>query len=160
MKTFLSRMLLFFCFIPYIPPTCTVGFSSTFTVCKVGDTFQLNVVVNNVADLYGYQLTVVYDTERLRVVDMGLPLKHFLTPNEEANIFVVRLGVEDSGAVCAVTLLTVREPAKTGSGVLLTISFEVVKSGFTWLRLEGVILGTPEAEVIHCTTDNHLVVVR
>lgn len=106
----------------------------------LGSTFMVNVSIANVTSLYGYQFKLYYDTNLLDGIEVTLPEGHFLEPVDPGRIWISRLVVEDKfnsthGEVLTAVLLMGDEPGKTGSGVLATITFHVVKSGNCLLDL-------------------------
>jgi hypothetical protein len=117
-----------------------------------GKNFTINVTVTNVEEpgLYAYQFKLYYDKTILNATSVNLPPGHFLTPTlASTNIFVTELKVyHDLGYVSAAVTLMSDEPGKTGSGTLVTITFNVTGIGSSTLDLKDIILLDPNLQEI------------
>ena len=95
---------------------------------QVGETFNINVSISGVTNLFGYDFILWYNTTMMDCLNVEWHAGHFLTPIlKPTNIFKVKT-IEDNfnettGAVRVVTTLISDEPPKNGSGVLVTITF-------------------------------------
>jgi len=109
-------------------------------------TFSFNVSAG-ITNLWGYELGLKYNNTILNCTHAGIPLGHFL--DSQNNTFIVRDGEihQDEGYVeFAVTLLGDEKP-KNGSGVLGTITFQVLRRGECPLELYAIILIGAEDEI-------------
>ena len=130
-----------------------------YTAGDIGDVFTININIYSVADLYGFEFKLGYDTTLLDGIDVTLPLGHFLTPSDPTKLIVGWQEVKDDynathGRVwLAVTLLS-PEPPKSGSGILATITFNVTGIGSCALHLYDVGLADSKVKPIsHRTID-------
>ena len=90
------------------------------TVGRLGRTFEVNVTITNVTNLYGYEFKLSYNTTLLDVIDVKNGTFFPLPP---ASI-VVKMEANDTIGVVwvAVSLLNPEQP-RNGSGVLARITF-------------------------------------
>jgi hypothetical protein len=100
----------------------------------IGETFAINVSIFDVADLYGYEFKLFYDTSILDCAKVEAPPDHFLKPNDPANIYWVKQEATDAfnathGRVFVAVVLLGQEVPKTGDGTLVTITFLVTETG-------------------------------
>ena len=113
--------------IVYIDPSSRV-------IPQVGETFSINVSINDVTNLFGYDFILWYNTTMMDCLSVEWPEGHFLTPIlNPTNIFKVKT-IEDNfnettGAVRVVATLMGDEPPKNGSGVLVKITFNTTTIG-------------------------------
>jgi hypothetical protein len=128
------------------------------TVGKVGKIFTINVTITGVTDLYGFEFKLDYNTTILdaKTITQGSflpPLKSYVLVNQ----------INDTGGYVwfAATLLA-PEPAKSGNGVLATISFNATYGTIypqtvgCDLHLYDTILGDPTGQSIaHDTIDGY-----
>lgn len=113
------------------PQACDVALGSTFTV---------NISITDVVSLFSYEFKMYYDTALLDGIQVEVPEGHFLEPIGLGYIFIVKLEVIDDfnsthGRVFVAASLLNPEPAKTGSGVLATVTFQAMKAGSCILDL-------------------------
>lgn len=111
----------------YIDPSSCV-------IPQVGETFSINVSINDATNLFGYDFILWYNTTMMDCLSVEWPEGHFLTPIlNPTNIFKVKT-IEDNfnettGAVRVVATLMGDEPPKNGSGALVTITFNTTTTG-------------------------------
>ena len=126
-----------------------------------GENFTINVNVSNVANLYGYEIHLYYNTTILDGLSVELPPDHFLKPVKPYGIYIQALDINDAynathGEVLASVILLAPEPAKNGNGTLITVTFEVTGTGSCFLDLNPAKIGDPEAVSIpHEDVDGH-----
>jgi parallel beta-helix repeat protein len=106
----------------------------------LGSTFEVNVSVADVSDLYGYQFKLYYDTSILDGIEVRLPKDHFLDA-DLSKLWIAELDIEDefnatSGRVGVGVCFFGQHPGISGSGVLVTITFRVTKMGNCTLDLD------------------------
>ena len=150
----------------YVDPA-TVIFSSDPTQPNygaVGDTFEVNV---NVADfvepgVYAYGFDLHYDNTSLEAVALEMPEGHFLTPTlDPGNIFSqLNKILHNEGKVQVAPTLLGDEPGKTGSGILVTITFNITAAPppagvlSCPLELQAVKFADPDITPITVTAEN------
>lgn len=128
------------------------------TVGKVGKIFTIDVDVFWVANLYGFEFKLSYNTTLLDA--KSITLGSFF-PGSPTKSYVLKNQINDTGGYVwlAVTLLA-PEPAKSGNGILATITFNATygtiypqTAGCT-LHLYDTALSDPAAQPIaHVTAD-------
>jgi hypothetical protein len=117
----------------------------------------VNIVVENVQNLYGLEFQLAFDSNIVEVIDAdpdeeGVQIKPadwwtdgFVAVNQVDN----RSGRIDFAA----TLLRPALPVK-GNRVIATISFAARNTGTSELSIDSAILSSPGAEAIPCTKQN------
>ena len=131
---------------------------------SVGDTFEVNV---NVADfvepgVYAYGFDLHYDNTSLEAVALEMPEGHFLTPTlDPGNIFSqLNKILHNEGKVQVAPTLLGDEPGKTGSGILVTITFNITAAPppagvlSCPLELQAVKFADPDITPITVTAEN------
>jgi hypothetical protein len=120
------------------------------TILNPGDSFTINMTVQDVSDLFSYEFKLGYDSGVLSVasVDEGSfltgPLGTIFLPSVEADyVYVAHLIL---GAY----------PGVSGSGVLCSITFNVIDAGECALDLyDTLMLDSTGAVMPHETADGH-----
>ena len=97
------------------------------TVSAVGDSFEINVSIADVSNLYGYQFKLYYDSTILN--GTGQPTEgSFLSSGGGQTFFYIANFSDDynstDGVVWITDTLTGSVPGVSGSGVLATIEFK------------------------------------
>lgn len=116
---------------------------------NVGNTFDVDINVKEVEDLYAYELKLGYDTDILDVDNIASST--FL--NEPTNEIKKMIDEENGFLWYAETSINPAEP-KSGSGTLATVTFKVKDSGTSSLDLYETQLVDSNAEVIeHSVND-------
>lgn len=128
----------------------------SYTAEDIGDVFTINVTVYNVADLYGFELKLRYNTTILDITKATI--QPFLN---EPTYTVKNEILEDEGRYwLAVASQRPAEP-KSGSGPLVTLTFKVTGIGICALHLYDVKLADSEANAIfHRTIDGKVTSAR
>jgi len=118
-----------------------------------GTSFNLTVIVSDVADLFAYEYRVYYDRTILNCTKATRPAGHFLEPQvDPGNQFVAKWEIKNDfnathGRIWLGFSLLAPEVPRTGSGILTTITFRVVGLGATPIPLKDTKLasgdGTP-----------------
>jgi hypothetical protein len=106
-----------------------------------GATTEIDLFVENVADLGAWQATVIFDPAVLRIVDKNTHL--FLEAQPGANPLDLSEDLpSDTGAylVAVADFGTGQGEGESGSGVLARLTVEAVDSGTTELQLSNVVL--------------------
>jgi hypothetical protein len=122
-------------------------------------TFSITVKIFNVTNLYGYDFQLFYDTTILNGTTLTIPSNHFLKPVDPSKLFIVKQVIEDDynsthGRVWVAMTLINPEPSKTGSGILVTVTFKVTGIGSCALDLYNTKLSDPDAKKIDHTAED------
>ena len=123
----------------------------------VGDTFLIDINVENVSDLYGFEFKLSYDTGVLDALNITEgPFLKSGGPTFKAKMEIN----ETTGTIyVAITLYEV-EQGVNGSGTLVTIKFKAASSGKSLLHLYDTILGNSLGEPIPHTTKDGTVYIK
>lgn len=150
MKTKLCLVLL--CFLMIVPYVT----ASSAAVTKLSTITNDNIVqirVNDVADLYGYEFKLVFDPSIIAVESID-----FSGLNEPARIFYYELGI---GYVhVAVCSLYPNVKGVDGNALLATIHFVSQESGTSPLIFEMSILAGSNGNAIPHTVENSFITVK
>jgi len=117
----------------------------------VGQLTTVTLRVENVQDLYGYQVTITFDPARLEVIDadpgeagVQVGLGTFVTPD-----YVPQNSADNSAGTIAVVVSQVApSTAANGSGALLTISFRGKAAGVSDVVLNPLVLASSQGTEI------------
>jgi hypothetical protein len=133
----------------------------------LGTTFKVNVSLS--LNLFGigmisYQFELHYDNRLLQSLTVDLPEGHFLTPQDPADLFVLRLEVNQSSgyALVAVTLggSEGQGPGKMGNGTLATVTFKAEELGKSGLIIQDFLFASahhPYVQFPNTTVTNGVV---
>jgi len=104
---------------------------------KVGDTFTVDVTVNEVIDLKGYEYRLKYDTNILDAT--SVVSSNFLS----SSMYCVRNTIDEAEGIIWVACMMPLGPGEgvSGSGTLETITFQVLDKGDSNLDLYKTVLG-------------------
>lgn len=130
------------------------------TTVQVGDTINVNIRINDVADLYAAEVHLTFDPALLQVLDdddvqTGVQiLPGSLFPSTRPSYVVQNRADQATGTVdFAMTLLDPATPV-TGSGTLATVRFSARQAGTTTLRWTMTKLANKAgANIPHTTQD-------
>jgi len=121
---------------------------------SVGDTVKVVVKVNEVGEVYGYQLDLTYDSAILEVMttDTGEPAVAeggFLKTNAPDGTFGVPVKIDTPGKVANIAFIKLgKVSGNSGSGELVTISFKAKSAGTSTIGFTNVkFIGTDSVEV-------------
>ena len=110
---------------------------------------NVSLVISNVEDLYGAQVSLTFDPAVVKVIDADPSLPGVqISPGEfpYPDWVVRRMADNEAGTIeYAVTQLSPREPV-SGEGVLATITFAGLKPGETDLVFQSYILADVNAD--------------
>jgi hypothetical protein len=130
---------------------------------NVGDSFSIDILINDVINLWDYQFDLFFDPTIVRadsVSDGG-----FLTSGGGTSLFT-DLGESNplslvfdnvTGMITLVDVLLGPAPpatGATGSGILASIQFTALATGVSPFRLDGLFLDDPDANAIDATVVN------
>jgi hypothetical protein len=131
-----------------INPNMTFNMLPNDLSVAVGDTLDVIVSVENVADMYGWQVYLCYDSAVLECVGVSLPSNYVFSTSVTVSGALAKFNNEqfpqgplqkvrnDAGWVLAGDcLLGASQPTFYGSGVLCQIEFKAVSSGPSALGL-------------------------
>jgi len=111
----------------------------------VGDTFLIDINVENVSDLYGFEFKLSYDTGVLDALNITEgPFLKSGGPTFKAKMEIN----ETTGTIYVVITLYETKIGITGSGTLVTITFNATSLGESRLNLYDTILGNSKGEPI------------
>jgi hypothetical protein len=137
-------------------PSSTVLFVDPNTVQgTVGQSFEVNVSISNVADLYGWQLSLSWSASLLNVTNVmeGPMLRSsgnstFFSPKVDA-------AAGNLSALCTRLLsLGSSVTGVSGDGTLMTVQFKVIASGSCDLVLYDTQLRDPNIKAINHTVQD------
>lgn len=116
---------------------------------RVGHTFSINVTISNVSSLglWAYEFKLYYNKSLLEPISAKIPADHFLKPTlSPDNIFIFNPGTinQTEGTISFAVTLIGPEPGKTGTGTLANITFTVITSGESTLKIGGNMMGEPK----------------
>lgn len=127
-----------------------------------GDTGTLEIRVENVHQLAGAEVHLIFDPALLEVIDEapsteGVQIAHgdFLSPDFVAqNIAEPGAGTIDYAIACIPV-----DKAVSGSGVLARLSFHALSEGETLVTIRSVLFADPQGQPIETDADSSLLVV-
>jgi len=115
-----------------------------------GENFMVNLTITNAVDVYGWQANLTFDPTVVQCVDATLPPDHFLAGRPEGCVGLQKTIF--SNTVVVGTCILGDYQGMHGSGVLVTIEFEVVATGETILGIDD----TPGVEAWTYVSDSNL----
>lgn len=132
----------------YQEPTMTVTPSTL--VAAIGETFNIDVVITNVSDLYGWEFRLAWDPDLLNMTGAveGIFLSSF-----GSTFFCYSVNISIGCMVIDCTLLGDIEGA-SGDGILATITFYTESEGECLLNLYEAILIDSFEQLIPCQLTN------
>jgi hypothetical protein len=131
--------------------TTTVSVFPSSVTADAGQNFSINVNVTGVSDLYGWQFSLNWTATVLNVVNATEG--PFLKSDGDSTFFYYNLNAT-AGQVTVVCTLLGSVTGISGSGVLTTITFNVLSSGQSPLNLYNVILLNPQETAIPSQLSN------
>ena len=130
-----------------------IGFSPTAVTVQTGQTFYLTVVVNEVSDLYGWQLDAKYNTEYLEFVKVE---EDTLLKSDGASTYFAAPATEPGKILHGVTTRLSSNVGIDGSGAIVHIFFRALKdTSGTTVTLHQLQLVDCNAEEISKHYINH-----
>jgi len=105
-----------------------------------GKNFTVTVRIADVENLFAYELKVYYNNTILNATKAARPAGQFLEPSDPANQFIPKWEVKNNfnathGRIWLSFTLLSPETARTGSGALVEITYNVIGVGFTPIEL-------------------------
>ena len=117
---------------------------------QAGETFAVNVGIDNVAGLYGADVRVAFDPARLQIVETSVtPQTGLLSPP-----WMILFNLVDNQAGTVVYVLTMLNPQVpvSGSGALFSFHFRALAPGPATVTISEQILTSIDGEEIPATT--------
>ena len=131
--------------------------SSAIAPVNVGTTFTLNITVENITDLAGWQLGVGFNPSVLSAVSVSEG--DFLKKNGGATFFLEGAIDNIAGSITGISGAFLGAGGVSGTGVLLGITFSAKQVGEGSLQLRDVHLGNPSGTMIPYQLTLHPVIV-
>lgn len=105
---------------------------------SIGDTFQADVFVTDVADLLAWEMYLVYDMSIINVVSRDVMM--FQAANPGSNVFDVSEGLPDIDGHYRIAAVDLADPPSpdSGSGVLGRLTLKAVGPGVSLLSLSPI----------------------
>ena len=113
---------------------------------NVGDTFTLDLIVEDVVDLAGWQIDIAFNPQVLGAV--SVTEGDFLTKNGGNTFFLQGTIDNASGTITGVNQVFLGDGGVSGVGKLLSITFEAKATGQETLRLRNLALGSGNGDNI------------
>lgn len=126
-------------------PTIVSILPSSLTIDQVGQTATVDLNITDVTNLYAYEIKIWYLNSIVKVTQVVRPPGHFLEPiggENETNKFVAKWEIKNDyntthGRIWIAYTLLAPQPAKSGSGILVKITFEGLSVGQTPIILNN-----------------------
>ena len=114
---------------------------------QVGDKFEVDLVIQDVADLLAWEIGLSYDPAVLEVQDRDVQM--FQAANTGSSVLDISGETPDSSGRYTLSAVDTADPSRpdSGSGVLARITFKAIAEGTSPISLEKVDLdgdGTPD----------------
>ena len=112
----------------------------------IGDTFTLNLIVQDITDLAGWQLNIAFNPAVLKAVSVNEG--DFLSKDGGSTFFQKGNINSTTGEITGLTVAHIGAGSVSGTGTLLSINFEAKAAGEGSLTLHEVKLGDPNGDAI------------
>ena len=112
-----------------------IGYTFSKPVIHVGDTFTLDLRVENIYNLAGWQFDIAFDPTVLEAVEVSEG--NFLNPEGDATFFQKGRIDNAMGKITKLNSVRLSEDGVSGIGTLLSVRFRAKIAGQTQLRLEN-----------------------
>ena len=125
-------------------PSLNFVFQTDTTPIAVGDNFTVNLNVENVTDVGGWQADLTFDPEVLTAhsVDEG----DFLTQDEGETFFQEGTIKNQLGKITGIKAARLTQTPVRGHGTLLSVTFQALQNGESELTLQNFRVGTRRGE--------------
>jgi hypothetical protein len=123
----------------------------------VGESTTVDLVVRDVADLYGVQLQITFDPGKVRVLDadLGAPGVQIDPGTCPAPDFVVTNEVSNATGTISYTVTALNpSPACNGDGLMARVEFEALTVGSSAIHFSDSILANPDGLEIPADTQD------
>ena len=112
-----------------------IGYTFSKPVIHVGDAFTLDLRVENIHDLAGWQFDIAFDPTVLEAV--AVSEGDFLNPDGNSTFFQKGRIDNATGKITKLSSARLSEDGVSGRGMLLSVTFTAKTSGQTQLRLDN-----------------------
>ena len=113
---------------------------------NVGDTFTLDLIVEDVVDLAGWQINIAFNPQVLGAISVAEG--NFLSKDGGNTLFLQGTIDNVSGAITGVHQVFLGDGSVSGTGKLLSITFEAKATGRERVRLHNFVLGSSSGDNI------------
>jgi hypothetical protein len=140
-------------------PDPLVHFDPSSTAILIGEREQVDLVIKNANQLYGFEVRIRFDPDVVQVVDQdqespGAQIAPGDFYNVNQGFLVVNKADNDVGEIIfAFTLLAPAVPLN-GDGILLSIEIQGIKEGTNPLELVSMILANKDGESLPLSTSD------
>ena len=121
---------------------------------KAGDEIQLDISINAVTDMAGGSFDLVYDPQIVQPIANTIVAGERLKGSQFSPNLDFRNGTDK-----AVRLTWAKATGSSGSGILCTIGFKLLKAGQSSLKVENLQLFKPNLLSIPCSAEDGMVTV-
>lgn len=121
-------------------------FLPTINPVSTGETFTLDLIVEDVLDLAGWQLDIEFNSAVLSAVSVSEG--NFLSKNGGPTFFVAGNIDNTSGKISAISTTFIGIGDISGTGILVSVTFEAKAAGEGRIKLHNVKLGTADRDDI------------
>ena len=138
-------------------PGINFFFSTGTARYEVGETFTLDLNVENVSDLGGWQADIVFDPDVLRADQVSEG--DFLTNSDEPPFFDAGTINNKTGEITGLKAVRISRDRLDRHGTLLTVEFTVIGDGESRLTLDNFQVGSYRGETISIITPEIVIAV-
>ena len=105
---------------------------------STGDSFQIDVIVEDVNDLLAWEAYLSFDPDHLLIDDRDV--EHFLASPADSNAFDISESVPDDDSPYRIGAANITDPPEgvSGSGILARLSLTAMEPGLTVLTLAAI----------------------
>lgn len=136
-------------------PETVITVNPKITTTEPGESFEIDITVSDVSDLYGWQFNLTFDPTILSAVNVteGPFLK------QAGGTWLLGPDINNFAGfvLCGASLFPYPDEGATGSGVLATVTFNVTAEGWDDLHFSEMVLNTVEEDlpvpIDHTTVD-------
>ena len=124
----------------------TILFLPTINPVSVGDTFTLDLIIEDVVDLAGWQLDIEFNSAVLSAISVSEG--NFLSKEGGQTFFKAGDINSDAGTITAASAAFLGIRDISGTGVLLSVTFETKAAGEGQIKLHNLELGSVDRDDI------------
>ena len=124
----------------------TILFLPTINPVSVGDTFTLDLIIEDVVDLAGWQLDIEFNSAVLSAISVSEG--NFLSKEGGQTFFKAGDINNDAGTITAASAAFLGLRGISGTGVLLSVTFETKAAGEGQIKLHNLELGSVDRDDI------------
>lgn len=137
-------------------PSTTVSLTPTDSSAGVAETFDVNVTITNVQNLYGVEVTLNWNSTVLEAADIDVRLGQ--TDGALYNPVYIVENTTEQGKYTISASSTNPAPSFNGTGIVITLTFRVIGMGNSVLALESQLYDHPSPDevsqpIAHSTLD-------